>query len=95
MQDKFSNPYKMGAITYSDRDCAFCGGKGRHPDTGGWSNKDPKPCQVCRGTGTINALSNARTCRYCNGSGIEPGTGGWSNKESQPCTACGGKGIQK
>jgi DnaJ-class molecular chaperone len=95
MEEKFTNPYTGEGITYSDRDCAFCGGKGMHPDTGGWSNKEPKPCPVCRGTGTINASSKAHACRYCDGSGREPGTGGWSNKESQPCTACGGKGIQK
>jgi DnaJ-class molecular chaperone len=95
MPDNFMNPYTGEKITYRDIDCAFCGGKGEHPDTGGWSNTDPKPCPVCRGIGTISASSNAPTCRYCNGGGREPGTGGWSNKNSQPCTACGGKGIQK
>jgi DnaJ-class molecular chaperone len=95
MPDDFTNPYPGGKIAYRDIDCAFCGGTGKHPDTGGWSNTAPKPCPVCRGIGTVNASSNASTCRYCDGSGREPGTGGWSNKESQPCTACSGKGIQK
>ena len=87
-------PNQSERITYSEIDCAFCSGKGRHPDTGGWTNTDPKPCPVCQGRGIIKASSRAKNCRYCDGKGREPGTGGWSNTDSQPCSACRGKGVK-
>lgn len=95
LPEDFINPYTGEVIKYRDIDCAFCNGSGKHPDTGGWSNTDPKPCPACRGKGTVNVSSKARNCRYCGGKGKEPGTGGWTNTDSLPCSACGGKGVQE
>ena len=79
---------------YEKVSCSFCNGSGNHPDHGYWSNREPKPCPVCKGKGKVSVMPNVVHCAYCNGSGREPRTGGWSNTESRPCSACGGKGVQ-
>ena len=51
--------------------CAFCKGKGRHPDTGGWSNTKSEPCPVCGGSGVAKIPDESY--KPCSGKGKDKG----------------------
>jgi len=69
--------------TFSEVQCAFCGGKGQDP-FGIMSVQST--CSVCRGRGIVSVKTPYVRCAFCQGTGIYP-------YSRLTCTACGGVGV--
>jgi len=63
--------------------CAFCKGKGKDPFD---LLSDISRCQVCSGTGKVEAEQPAIKCVFCKATGVYPNT-------RLTCTVCNGKGM--
>lgn len=61
--------------------CAFCGGKGAHP------NRFGEVCPTCSGAGRVPIDDEFISCAFCSGKGAHP------NRFGEACPTCRGKGV--
>ena len=61
--------------------CAFCGGKGAHP------NRFGETCPTCTGAGRVPIDGDFISCAFCGGKGAHP------NRFGEACPTCKGKGV--